>query len=430
MKGIPLFSELKLRASWGRTGNANIGYFRTTTNVWKGESNNIVYSLGPDKTYVQGSTVNAIPNENIKWEETTQTDVGLDIGLLNNRLTATIDYYNRNNNGLLVDVFIPMSVGAGGPYDNTGRIPLNAASAFNRGVETTIGFNGTAGNFRYNVTANASYNKNQVTSLGTEGGVPIVAGGFDAVSSITRTAPGYPIGAFWGYVVDRVASTKAEVDALGVNEAGESTYQDKLLPGDIIFRDLDGDGKVTERDQTFLGSPIPKWQYGMNLNLNFKNFDFMASMQGLGGVQLVNTLTYWLEGTTRPFNGSASLVNRWRKEGDVSDIPKAGQNANGNLNLRPSNRFVESGNYLRVRNVTLGYTLPKSVLGGATKYLSNVRAYVTAQNLLTFTKYSGYDPEVSSGDANNAQAFLFQRGVDRGQYPQPRTFLFGLQVGF
>jgi hypothetical protein len=182
---------------------------------------------------------------------------------------------------------------------------------------------------------------------------------------------------------------------------------------------------------------LPKWNYGGNISLGFKGFDLMASMYGVAGVQLWNDLTYWLEGTSRPFNSSAALVNRWRQEGDVSEFPKAGQNANGNLNLRASDRFVENGSYLRFRNVTLGYTLPKSVLGLAGNAFATFRVYVTAQNLLTITDYKGYDPEISAqgqdprkGNAPDAKTFLFARGIDGGQVPQPRSFLFGVQVGF
>ncbi len=429
LKNISFISELKLRASWGKAGNDNIGYFRTSTNIWKGQGNNIVYSLGPDKGYVQGSTVNAAVNPTIQWEETTQTDVGLDLGMLNNKLAVTFDYYNRLNNGLLTNVYIPLSTGYGGPYDRTGTIPTNAGSAFNRGLELAVNYQGNIQAFQFSMGINGAYNKNQVSSLGTEGGIPIVAGGFDGVSSITRTAPGQPIGAFYGYVVDHVARDKADVTKYGVDKDGNSTYQDKLLPGDIIFRDLNGDGKVDEKDQTYLGSPIPSYTYGANLNAGYKGFDFMLSFQGVAGVQIVNALKYWTEGTTRPFNSSAILLNRWRKEGDVTSLPRAGQNANGNLNLRPSDRFVENGAYTRIRNITVGYRLPATLLSKITNNtLSSLRVYATGQNLFTFTKYSGYDPEISTKDGYGN--FLFERGIDHGQYPQPCTFIFGLQVGF
>jgi TonB-linked SusC/RagA family outer membrane protein len=419
MKDLTAISDLKFRASWGRTGNASIPGFLDQVNVFKGLSNNnSVYSLGPNKDYAQGATVNQAASPNLRWEETTQTDIGLDLALLRNRLVLTLDYYNRKNDGLLVYVPIPLSTGVGGPYDLTGRIPLNAASAFNRGFETSLTFQGQRGDLRYSLSGNVSYNKNEVTSLGTEGATPIVSGAVNQISSTTRTDVGQPVGAFYGYVVDRVLSTSAEASGL------QATQKD-IKAGDFLYKDLNGDGKIDDQDQTYLGSPIPKWQYGANLNLGYRGFDLMVALQGLGGVQLFNGMKYWTQGMTRPFNSETAVLDRWRKEGDVASLPRAGQNSANNF-TRPSSFYVENGAYLRVRNVTLGYSLPKTWLGSLTaNALGSARLYVTAQNLFTFTKYSGYDPEVSAqGD------FLFQRGIDNGQYPQPRTFLLGLQLGF
>ncbi len=438
MKGISLISELKLRASYGITGNSSIPLQRAV--IFKGTPTNIVYALGEGETMVNGATINQPIDPNTKWETTVQTDVGLDVGLLNNRLNFSFDYYNRDNKDLLVGVPLSLSSGFGGPNDRVGTVVRNAATAFNRGFEASLGFQGEAGGLTYNIGGNLAYNQNKVVSLGA--GQPFNNGNVNGGYQATRTEIGQPIGAFYGYKIDRVASTQQEVDQLD-QMARERTgktdavYQDKLLPGDIIFRDLDGDGQVTEKDRTFLGSPLPKWNYGGNISLGFKNFDLMASMYGVAGVQLWNDLTYWLEGTSRPFNSSAALVNRWRQEGDVSEFPKAGQNANGNLNLRASDRFVENGSYLRLRNLTLGYTLPKSLLGLTGNAFATFRVYVTAQNLLTVTDYKGYDPEISAKDPNprkgngpDAKNFLFARGIDEGQIPQPRSFLFGVQVGF
>jgi hypothetical protein len=209
----------------------------------------------------------------------------------------------------------------------------------------------------------------------------------------------------------------------------DATYQAQFAPGDVQYQDLNGDGIITEADQQFLGSPIPKWNYGGNLNLGYKNFDFMLSLYGIGGVSVWNDQRYWLTGMTRPFNSSTQVLDRWKNDGDNVEYPKAGQNANGNLNLRGSSRFVENGAYLRVRNITLGYTLPASALKVARNTISSLRLYVTAQNLFTFTKYTGYDPEISA-QGNDSRSFLFARGIDNGQYPQPRSFLLGVQVAF
>ncbi len=427
MRSNPVISELKVRASWGQTGNSNIDPYQFSTNINKGWSNNIGYALGTDKAYATGSTVANIANPNLRWEKTTQTDVGLDVGLFNDQLTFAVDYFNRVNTDLLVNVPLP-------PTTGVGSVAVNAANAYNRGVELAGTYQGRIANhFRFSLGANATYLKNRVTSLGTQGAVPITGGEF-STGSLTRTDTMLPIGAYWGFKVDHVAVDQADVDAYNRRAAEQtgnpaSLYQDGLKPGDLIFRDLDGDGQVTDKDQAYLGSNLPKWAYGVNLNLAYRHFDLMASVQGIAGVQLANALSYWTEGTTKPFNGSTALLDRWRQEGDVTGIPRAGQNIASNT--RVSDRFIESGAYARIRNVTLGFTFPQSLLTKLTRQtVSSFRLYLTAQNLFTFTRYTGLDPEVSSVYYNNSKNFIFSRGVDNGTYPQPRTFLMGLQASF
>ena len=430
MKSIAVISQLKLRASYGKSGNSNIPLL--VSSVWKGAANNIVYSLGDGKNYAQGATVNSAVNPFTQWETTKQFDIGLDVGLLEDRITFGLGYYDRKNEGLLTYVPLPLSTGIGGPYDNTGSILRNTATASNKGFEGTLLYQGTAGSLRYSVNVNAAYNVNKVIDLGE--GAAFQRGGVAGAYLATKTDEGNPIGSFYGYIVDHVAIDQADVDAynqIAINTTGnvDATYQADLLPGDIIFKDIDGDGMLTSEDQTFIGSPIPKWNYGSNINLGYKQFDLMVSLYGVGGVQLWNDLKYHTEGTTRPFNQSADLVSRWRTEGDISQYPKAGQHATGSQNLRPSTRFVENGSYLRFRNVTLGYNVPVANLGAMGKAFSSLRLYVTAQNLFTITKYQGYDPEIGGQD-NSAESFLFARGIDGGQYPQPRSYMVGVQVGF
>lgn len=432
MKKIDFISDLKLRASWGKTGNSNIPAFSYQSNVWTGSGNSVVYPLGTTEVLVNGATV-AIPSTpNLKWETTTTTDFGIDAAFLHNKFTLSIGYYNRDNQNLLVNVPLALSTGYGGVSGATSSQLINAASAYNRGIELSLGYNGKAGSLSYSVNVNGAYNKNQVTSLGTQGAVPIVSGAFYSVPSMTRTEVGQPIGSFYGYVYDHVAIDAADVEkynaiARSKTQDPNAEYQSGLLPGDRIFKDVNGDGVVTEADQTFLGSPIPKFNYGLNLNLAYKNFDFMASLQGVGGVQIINAMKYYLEGVALPFNTKTTVLQRWEKPGDVTDIARAGQNYGTSANLRNSSWFVENGNYARIRNVTLGYTIPetriKSITGNT---ISNLRIYITAQNLFTFTKYSGYDPEVGASGGN----FIFSRGIDMGSVPQPRTLMIGAQVGF
>lgn len=434
MKDIAFISDLKLRASWGKTGNSNIAGFSYQSNVWTGDnnSNSVVYPLGPNEVLINGTTVAIPATPNLKWETTKTTDVGLDASFLNNSLTLSLGYYYRDNQDLLVSVPLALSTGYGGVSGASSKQLINAASAYNRGFEITLGYNGRAGDLNYGITVNGAYNKNQVTSLGTQGAVPIQDGPFYSVPFMTLTDVGHPIGAFYGYVYDHVARDQADIDSYNaqarkITGDPNAEYESGLLPGDRIFKDINGDGVITEADQNFIGSPIPKWNYGLNINLSYRNFDFMAALQGVAGVNIINAMDYYLTGMALPFNGKTDVLNRWKNPGDVTDIARAGQHPGvaGTGNLRPSSWYVENGAYARLRNVTLGYTIPEGRLKQWTNStVSAFRIYFTAQNLFTITKYSGYDPEVGSGD------LIFSRGIDQGAVPQPRTLLVGLQVGF
>lgn len=430
MKDVDFISDLKLRASWGKTGNSNINGFSYQSNVWTGSGNSVVYPLGTAEALVNGATV-AIPSTpNLKWEATTTMDFGVDASFLQGQLNVSAGYYNRKNDDLLVNVPLALSTGYGGVSGASSSQLINAASAFNKGYELSVGYNGRAGDLTYGINLNGAYNKNEVTSLGTQGAVPIISGSFYSVPSMTRTEVGQPIGSFYGYVYDHVAIDAADIKRYDdiakqkTNNPG-AVYQSGLLPGDRIFKDVNGDGIVDNSDQTFLGSPVPKWNYGFNLNFAYKSFDLMASLQGVAGVDIINGMKYYLEGVALPFNTKTTVLDRWQKPGDVTDIARAGQNYGTAANLRASSWYVENGGFARIRNVTLGYTVPEGKIKPLTSnILSNLRIYFTGQNLFTFTDYTGYDPEVSGGN------FIFGRGIDTGAIPQPRTLMLGLQVGF
>ena len=428
MKNVSFISDLKLRGSWGITGNANVGLFLTDPTVYRGYgNNNIVYSFGESKAFQQGASVTRVPNPFLKWEETTQTDFGLDFGLLQNRIQVSLDYYKRNSKDLLLDVKLPVSTGLGDIYNDASMVQ-NAANAINKGFEAALSYSGQSGDFNYSVSGNVGYNKNNVVSLGNGG--PIVSGSTNGGINITRTDMGAAIGSFYGFQVDHVVSSAADVtkyNELAIGK-GFKTYQDGLKAGDIVYRDLNGDGQITDLDQTFLGSAIPVWTYGGSVNLSYKALDLSMGLAGIADSKIYNALRYWTEGTTRPFNSSTAVLNAWKKDGDITDMPRSGQNTPSNL--RASDRFLENGSYMRLRNLTLGFSIPKTILSSTTgRVFSSFRIYVTAMNLLTLTNYKGYDPEVSAS-VNDAKSFIFTKGVDTGQYPQPRTFLLGLQVGF
>lgn len=426
--GVQAVSELKLRGGWGKAGNDLIPGFSYVSNIFTGSSNNIVYPTGVTEAETNGATINSLASPNIKWETTTSTDIGVDLGLWQSKLTLTADYYHRRTDNILVQVPISPSTGIDAiPYKN-------AASVLNQGVELSVGYAARVGEVRIQLSANGAYNKNKVVSLGS--GEPFLAGSTQDANTITRTEEGYPIGYFYGYKVDHVFVDQADVDhyneiAQKASGNPDATYQAAAAPGDICFKDINGDGVVTDADRTLIGNPIPKYSYGFSASAQYNGFDFALALEGVSDVDLYNSnLRYWLTGMIRPFNSTTEVLKRWKQPGDVTSVPRA-INGDPAKNLRPSDRFVENGSYMRIRNVTLGYSLPGSLFNGRLgKTVSSVRIYVTAQNLFTFTDYSGYDPEVSAQDPNNTQYYNTMRGIDVGQYPQPRSFLFGLQVGF
>jgi hypothetical protein len=338
------------------------------------------------------------------------------------------DYYNRANKDLLIETQLPLTTGLGNP-GQVGTMWVNAASMKNTGFESSVSYSDNSKEFKWDVSANLTYSTNEVTALGTVGDLPISKGDV-GYGNATRTDIGHPLASYYGYVVDHVASTTAEVTALNESakskSAGKVTeYKTGMKPGDYVFKDIDGNGYVNDKDRTFIGNPSPKWQYGATFNGSYKSFDFQAVIQGIADVDIVNGGRYWFEGMSKPFNQIATVLDRWRKEGDVAKLPAAGQNSAANLAF--SSWYVENGNYLRVKNITLGYTLPKTICNNA---FNKLRVYVAVQNALTLTKYSGYDPEVSSGSPYDNNNYIFSRGIDTNQRPNPTTYRFGVQLNF
>lgn len=435
-RSLPFISDGKLRIGWGRTGNNKFRLGLTDVFAYSGTpAGSLVYSFGTAEGYVPGTTVSTISNPFLRWEQTDQTDAGIDLGFLNNRLTLTIDWYNRKSSGLLVKVPLPSSTGILG----VGRLGnpnvlTNAADAQNKGIELSLGYRSNSKeNFNYNINVNGSYNKNTTLSLSSGTQVPIKDGSILQAGSITITQQGSPIGSFYGFRVDHVARDQAEIDALNTTAStktgvANTKYQSGLVQGDFIYKDLNGDGVVNSKDQEILGNPLPKYMYGVNIGANYKKFDFNLVASGLAGLKLINSTKYYTEMILEAHNATTAILNRWRKPGDVAALPRAGQNAS---NLRASDFYIEDGSYLRLRNITLGYTFSKSTLQSFSRNVfSSVRIYVAAQNLFTITHYTGYDPEISTQSSGDGDAFIFRRGIDNGQLPQPRTFLAGIQLQF
>jgi TonB-linked SusC/RagA family outer membrane protein len=430
LSNIPSISNLKIRSSYGKTGNDNIPPFLTSANVWKGDGNNIVYSFGDDLSYNYGSTINSIPNPFLKWEETTQFDIGFDLSLFNSSLNLVFDYYSRSNKDLLIETSLPLTTGLGRPGQQ-GTQWVNAASMENSGFEVGLTYNSNTTAIKWDISLNTTYSVNEVNALGTVGDLPISKGEFMAgIGNSTRTDIGHPLASYYGYKFDHVLVDQAELDALNAAafaaSNGEVTeYKVGMKPGDRVWQDTDDNGYIDDKDRTYIGNPSPKWQYGAVFNATYKNFDLNLMLHGVAKVDVVNGARYWWEGMSKPFNNTTAVLDRWKQEGDVTDMPRAGQNSSSNLVF--SDWYVEKGDYLRVKNIALGYTLPNQLFGNA---IDKLRVYVAVQNALTFTKYSGYDPEISSYSADDNDNYIFQRGVDLYNRPNPRIFRLGLQINF
>jgi hypothetical protein len=302
---------------------------------------------------------------------------------------------------------VPLSTGINNPTIK------NAATVTNRGIDMQIAYRGSiVPGLDLNVSLVAGYNKNNVKSLGE--GQPIVANTNQQTGYMSRTETGKPIGYFYGYKTDGILFTQAEADAY--NEK----YGQSSSAGDYKFLDVNGDGNITDADRTNLGNPMPSWTYGLNLFLNYKGFDFQLAVSGMYGNELINfNRAYWFEGGVRPFNGSTTLLNRWRYDGDTeAKLPRVAK-TDPNKNTRFSNRYIEDGSFTRLKTITLGYSINNKWIGNI---FQSLRIYATVENALTLTKYKGYDPEVGGGTT--------ARGIDYSGVPMPKNYLLGVQVSF
>ncbi|MBK8747667.1 MAG: TonB-dependent receptor [Saprospiraceae bacterium] len=409
-KNFEVFSTFKLRASYGILGSQEIGNYPYSSLVGLGQR---VYSFGGG--VVTGAQLLETGNSQIKWESCTQYDFGLDFSLLNDRLSVFMDYYNKTSNDVLVRVPIPQSGGEQNPPY------VNAGSIENKGFELGIIFNNKFRDLNYSVGGNISTVNNKVLSLSD--GEPILGGFGLSDGAITKTEVGYPIGSFFLYQADGLFQSQEEIEA--------SAFQTKdTRPGDVKFADLNGDKIIDQNDRTHLGSPFPKFTYGFNLSLNYKNFDLSTLIQGVYGNDvyfLYGNFAY--ETQSRGFNSYDEIKNYWTPTNTNTDIPKVSLD-DRNGNRRVSTRFLQDGSYLKVRNITLGYDFKPMI---KTNKIGSLRMYVTGQNLFTFTKYTGLDPEIQANNNDTDGAGItsdFAVGIDWGTVPAPRTFIIGLNLGF
>ena len=415
MKSITAISSLKLRASIGQTGYNAIGDYDWQPLI---SANSTIYPFGNTTTNL-GSYFNRLGNTGLSWEETTMSNVGFDLSLGNFDISAEL--YKRKTDGLLLSVPLPESLGfSSSPLANVGSMQ-------NTGFELALGYNHRSTDFNWSLAGTFDMVRNKVLSLATpnaniNSGNNADFGGFD----ITRTQAGRPIQSFYGWQVDGIFQSAAEVAAANALGNDNAPYQNtSTAPGDIRFKDLNGDGKIDGSDRTFLGSYIPKFSYGLNWSGTYKNFDFAVYFQGVNGNKIYNGVKVIGQGMLRLFNATTDVLNAWTPQNTNTDVPRA-VSGDPNQNTRTSDRFIEDGSYLRLKNVSIGYTFSSESLKKiSNNVVSRVRIYVSSQNLLTFTKYSGFDPEVASRGNN-----LLNNGIDYGQYPQARTVLFGVNLGF
>ncbi|MGQ8337386.1 SusC/RagA family TonB-linked outer membrane protein [Sunxiuqinia sp. A32] len=395
---------LKLRASWGQNGSENIGDFGYTSII----GNQNIYYFGDNKTQYNGTQPTKIANPSLKWETSEQTNIGLDVATLESSLRITLDYYVKTTKDWLVTAPVPLLVGNSAPT-------INGGSVRNSGFEAEFAYKKNFGKLFFSASINGAYNKNEVLDIkNSEKRLQGGGGGFGQ-GDVIYAKVGSPMGYFNGVQTDGIFQTQDEINAYVNSDGG--LIQPSAKPGDIKFIDEDGDGSIGDGDRVNLGSPHPDFTGGLNLNLEYAGFDFnMFVYTALGQEVYDATRRYDMNET----NYRGDWLNRWTGPGTSNEYPRV-TFVDNNQNMQTvSDFFVHDGSFVRLRNMTLGYTLPKSV----TNYLklNRVRFYVSGENLLTFTKYKGYDPEIGGG--------VFDNGIDHGIYPQARTILGGVNITF
>jgi TonB-linked SusC/RagA family outer membrane protein len=404
LKNNDFINMLKLRAGYGAIGNQEVGNYAYSDQI----SPNFNYPFGGIMS--NGYAISVLGNRNLKWETSTQLDIGLDISIMQNRLSLEIDYYRKITANMLVREPIPPSAGYASPaWVNNGEI-------LNTGVELDFGYRNQFGDIRFEFNGNFAYLHNEVLNLSG----PILGGRIDNGVYATRTEVGYPVGSFFLY----------EMDGIFQNNTGiiTSAYQGvNIRPGDVRYADKYRDGYINEFDRVHVGSAIPKFSTGFQLAANYKNFDFALFWHGDFGHKIYYQVATDIEGFYRPFNVTMRYYEeRWTGEGTSNTQPRASWSGKSN-NTRPSTRFLENGSYLRLKNLQLGYTLPEKWISKIA--MQNARIFFLAHNLLTFTKYPGLDPEMTTSDNSKSEGDA-AAGIDWGTYPLARSYNIGIQVNF
>ena len=404
---VGLISDLKLVGGWGELGNQNVDRNQFLALIELGER----YSFGGQQTV--GAAQSRIPNPDISWETVQMTNIGVEMGLFENRIFADINYFIKDTKDMLLPVPV---VGAQGRADVPDR---NFGEMRNQGLEIELSYRGNKGDLNYRISGNASFIRNEVTRLNApfletrRYGRPN--------QEIARIFPNEPLSPFFGWVANGIYQNTTEINSDPALANDPRVEEGLIQPGDVRFADLNGDGLIDENDRTIIGDPNPELVYGLNAGLDYKGFDLNLFFLGSAGHDIYNADRMQGIDPTYPFNMYAETIGRWTGEGTSNTIPRMTTRRN-NLNHRTSTLFVENGGFFRLKNVTLGYTIPTTLTERIG--ISRARFYVTGQNVFTITDYSGMDPELGYVDGN------LQLNVDYAQYPQARTWTFGTTIDF
>jgi len=394
-------SFLKLRASYGILGNDRIRDFGYVS-LLNGEGTYVI-----DGQLVFGTAAGAVSNPQIQWEKQKTLDVGFDMRLFNNRIDITADYFKKRTEDLLVIPQVSGLLGVGAP--GSGAPTINAGIVENKGIEFAIGYSEQlSDDFKLGIRYNVTTLDNEVISVSSDGG--FLTGGVFGIGQDppSRMEAGFPIGYFRGFKTDGIFQNQAEVDAY-------PTINDAVQPGDLRFVDINNDGIIDDNDRTNLGDPLPDATMGLNLSLDYKNFDFAAYAFASVGNEIVRNY----ERNQKLTNRTVYSLDRWTGEGTSNTTPRVTTGATSNILF--SDYYVEDGSFIRLQNVQLGYTFPEGAFNNDS--ISKLRLYISASNLFTLTEYRGYDPTTSNGAPIGG-------GIDQGFYPSPKTFLFGINLKF
>ena len=389
-------NDLKVRAGYGVTGSqASVGNYSYLASY-----NTSVYPFGISSGNQTALVSSTLANPYIHWEEVAQTNIGFDASLFNSRVMFSFDAYLKETRDMLVKASIPITSG----FEDTTTTYTNAGKVRNQGIEMSLHTINLTGELGWETNLTATYNKNKIKDLNSD--VPYYINQINN-SYVTMLAKDYPINVFYGYVTDGIFQNQSEVNTHAVKPGAE--------PGDIRFRDLNNDGVINDSDRTVIGNPNPSWLFSMNNSLSYKGFELSVFLQGIAGNKIYNANNIDNTGMAAAYNQTTDVLKRWQGEGTSNSMPRA-VFGDPNQNTRVSDRFVENGSYLRLKNITLSYTFPKQWLQKA--QIENARLSLSCENVATITGYSGFDPEVGIN------------GIDQNRYPISRTFSLGLNFNF